>query len=120
MSKSDKYAYRKQAIAAEAYHKAVDLLKVELEIEPNTPIAEENVASINDVRATVEKARQKYDDTSRKHTGARKWLQKLSGHIMYCGRVLDALAQHHPEYVALAWGTVKFVLMVRLTTARAL
>ena len=31
---------------------------------------------------------------------------------MYYGKVLDMLAQHHPEYVALAWGTVKLVLTV--------
>jgi hypothetical protein len=32
---------------------------------------------------------------------------------MYYGQVLDMLAQHHPEYVSLAWGTLKFILMVR-------
>jgi hypothetical protein len=31
---------------------------------------------------------------------------------MYYGKVFDTLAQHHPEYVALAWGAVKLVLMV--------
>jgi len=35
---------------------------------------------------------------------------------MYYGKVLDMLAQHHPEYVALAWGTVKLVLTVRLVS----
>lgn len=37
---------------------------------------------------------------------------------MYYGGVLDALSQHHPEYVALAWGAVKFVLMVRIRSTR--
>lgn len=86
------------------------LLKAELGIDPNIAIPEEKAASIKEVRATVEQAKQSYDDTSKKHTGAREWLEKFSGRLMYYGRVLDALAQHHPEYVALAWGTVKFVL----------
>lgn len=91
----------------------MELLKAELGIDPNTTIPEDKIASIEDVRATVEQAKQTYDDASKKHTGARKWLEKFSGRLMYYGAVLDALSQHHPEYVALAWGTVKFVLMVR-------
>ena len=86
------------------------LLKAELGINPNIAIPEEKAASIKEVRAAVEQAKQKYDDASKKHTGAREWLEKFSARLMYYGRVLDALAQHHPEYVALAWGTVKFVL----------
>jgi hypothetical protein len=31
---------------------------------------------------------------------------------MFYSQVLDALAQHHPEYVALVWGTLKFLLVV--------
>lgn len=34
---------------------------------------------------------------------------------MYYGRVFDTLAQHHPEYVALAWGTIKLVFVVYTT-----
>jgi hypothetical protein len=30
---------------------------------------------------------------------------------MTYGQVLDVLSQHHPEYVALVWGVLKFVLM---------
>ncbi|KAG9190518.1 hypothetical protein G6011_08606 [Alternaria panax] len=29
---------------------------------------------------------------------------------MYYGKIMDTLAQHHPEYVALVWGAMKFVL----------
>jgi len=32
---------------------------------------------------------------------------------MQYAQALDMLSQHHPEYVALVWGTLKFVLMVR-------
>jgi hypothetical protein len=72
----------------------------------------ENLASINDVYKIIEKARQKYTNKSTNHTGGRQWLEKLSERIMHYAPVLDALAQHHPEYVALAWGSVKLVLMV--------
>ncbi|THY17604.1 hypothetical protein D6D01_07455 [Aureobasidium pullulans] len=42
-----------------------------------------------------------------------KWirLNSISSRIVYYGTVLDVLSQHHPEYVSLAWGAVKFVLM---------
>jgi len=33
---------------------------------------------------------------------------------MYYGNIFDVLAQHHPEYVALAWGAMKFLLVVSL------
>ncbi|KAG9672487.1 hypothetical protein KCU99_g602, partial [Aureobasidium melanogenum] len=38
-------------------------------------------------------------------------LDEISSRIVYYGGVLDTLAQHHPEYVSLAWGAIKFVLM---------
>ncbi|KAF2996823.1 hypothetical protein E8E13_002571 [Curvularia kusanoi] len=104
-------------IPTAAYHNAVKLLKDELGINPNTSIPEERAASIVELHATVEKAKQSYDDASKKHTGAKKWLEKFSSRLMYYGNVLDALAQHHPEYVALAWGTIKFVLMGVLNRA---
>lgn len=101
---------RQRNTTAEAYHTAVKLLKAELRIDPTIAIPEEKAASIKEVHAAVEQAKRKYDDASKKHSGAREWLEKFSGRLMYYGRVLDALAQHHPEYVALAWGTMKFVL----------
>lgn len=38
---------------------------------------------------------------------------------MYYSPVFDMLTQHHPEYVALAWGSVKFVLMVSFVSLLA-
>jgi hypothetical protein len=65
-----------------------------------------------DIRDTVTQAIDRYNDAKREHTGARIWLEKMSGRILHYGKVLDILAQHHPEYVALAWGAFKFVLIV--------
>ncbi|KAF9693090.1 hypothetical protein EKO04_008923 [Ascochyta lentis] len=107
----------KRDVATEAYHKAVELLKAELGINPNTPVPEENIASITDMHILIGQAKQTYEDASKKHMGARKWLEKLSARILHYGRILDTLAQHHPEYVALAWGTMKIVLMGVLNRA---
>ncbi|OMP81791.1 hypothetical protein BK809_0006099 [Diplodia seriata] len=40
-----------------------------------------------------------------------KWLHDVSKYTLHYTQVFDALAQHHPEYVSLAWGSIKFVLM---------
>lgn len=42
----------------------------------------------------------------------RKWLNIFASRVNYYGGVLDTLAQHHPEYVALAWGAIKFLIAV--------
>ena len=69
-------------------------------------------ASVKDVLSVVETAKRKYDEKSKEHTGMRRSLEKISLRIMHYSKVLDTLAQHHPEYVALAWGAVKLVLTV--------
>jgi hypothetical protein len=60
----------------------------------------------------VEKAKREYEAKGQKRRTVVQWLNKLSFGIRYYSKVLDTLAQHHPEYVALAWGAVKFVIMV--------
>jgi hypothetical protein len=69
---------------------------------------------VKDIFSVVETAKKQYEDRSRehKHTGMRQSLERLSSRIMYYGKVMDTLAQHHPEYVALVWGAMKFVLTV--------
>ena len=49
----------------------------------------------------VETAKTEYDGKSRgrKHTGMRQSLERLSSRIMYYGKVMDTLAQHHPEHL---------------------
>jgi len=61
--------------------------------------------------SVVERAKQKYESMS-SETDVRHWLRLASTRIMHYGTVFDVLSQHHPEYVALVWGSVKFVLMV--------
>lgn len=41
-----------------------------------------------------------------------RWLSRLSSRICHYGRILDVLVQHHPEYVTLTWGAMKFLFLV--------
>jgi hypothetical protein len=69
--------------------------------------------SLADVQNTVEKAKKEYEAKGHKRRTALRWLSNLSLGIRHYSEALDMLAQHHPEYVALAWGAIKFVLTVR-------
>lgn len=69
--------------------------------------------SIQDVQDVVLEAKRMYETRS-EQSKVRKWLSSFSSRFMYYSEVMDMLAQHHPEYVSLAWGTVKclFVLVL--------
>ncbi|KAI4936800.1 uncharacterized protein J4E92_001525 [Alternaria infectoria] len=99
-------------IAAEAYRAAIEHLKNELDISLDDSVPHKFQASIKDVFSVVENAKKDYEDKGKqdKHAEMRQSLERLSGRIMYYGKVMDTLAQHHPEYVALVWGAMKFVL----------
>ncbi|KAI1739150.1 hypothetical protein F4680DRAFT_466671 [Xylaria scruposa] len=66
--------------------------------------------SLDDLLETTRYVEGKYHE-SRNRQGLTGWLRGLSTRVMYYGQVLDTLAQHHPEYVSLVWGVIKFVLM---------
>lgn len=66
--------------------------------------------TIAHVHQAVDNAKRIYE--AKGQSKARKWLTKLSGRIQFYGAILDALVQHHPEYVSLVWGAFKFVFMV--------
>jgi hypothetical protein len=68
---------------------------------------------ITQVQVAVQDARDRYE-SDRRDSKVRKWLDRLSQRIHFYGGILDVIAQHHPEYVALVWGSVKFLLMVSL------
>jgi len=34
---------------------------------------------------------------------------------MYYAQIMDVMSQHHPEYVSLVWGLLKFIFVVRLS-----
>ena len=98
-------------LAHEAYLGAIRYLKDELRGNEKLPEILSSHTKIEDINDSVNKAKEKYERLS-KEKNVQRWLRAFSARIMYYGQVLDVLSQHHPEYVALAWGTVKFVLMV--------
>ena len=67
--------------------------------------------TIADVEEEVTKAQERYNLRS-KDSKIRKWLSRVSSGVLYYGRILDVLVQHHPEYVSLAWGTTKLLFVV--------
>ena len=98
-------------LANEAYLGAIRYLKDELRGNEKLPEILSSHITIEDIKDSVNKAKEKYERLS-KEKNVQRWLRAFSARIIYYGQVLDVLSQHHPEYVALAWGTVKFVLMV--------
>jgi len=65
---------------------------------------------IHGVSEAIHHAQQQYG--SKRRCKAAKWLTRLSARISLYGSALDMLAQHHPEYLALVWGSLKFVVIV--------
>jgi hypothetical protein len=66
--------------------------------------------TIADVQEEIKLAQEKYNQRSQSRV--RKWLARFSSGVLYYGRILDVLVQHHPEYVSLAWGTTKLLFVV--------
>lgn len=95
-------------IAQEAYEDAVKYFEQELTQDERKRDWIRGQTGLQDVLDTVQKARA--GSTANNATKARRYLVALSSRIQYYGAVLDTLAQHHPEYVALAWGAIKFVV----------
>lgn len=67
--------------------------------------------SQTDVLAQVQKAEQEYR-VGREGQRVLPCLRRISSAIQVYGHVFDTLAQHHSEYVSLAWGAFKFILTV--------
>lgn len=97
-------------IAQKSYEQAVKLLASQFSNAECNEIWMRNKHCMKDVQEAVELAKTRY--TNSKNSKTREWLSWLSSRIMYYGAVLDTLSQHHPEYVSLAWGAMKFVFVV--------
>lgn len=83
-------------------------------VEANEAIeitANQDVYGIEDVQEVIVTAQEKYR-ARRRGSKVRERLATVSSRVLYYGHVLDVLSQHHPEYVSLAWGTMKFLFVV--------
>jgi hypothetical protein len=71
----------------------------------------QQATSLEDFQRTLTNAKLKYDN---EHKGYKvsKWLIKCSCRIRYYGNIMDVLVQQQPEYVGLAWGTMKLLFIV--------
>ncbi|KAI9652431.1 MAG: hypothetical protein M1831_006774 [Alyxoria varia] len=99
--------------ARQAFEEASRTFKTNLTSDPRKRQSIDNFSSIEDVHHAVDAARNHYD-TLQKNDKVRKWVVRFSAQVQLYGKVLDVLAQHHPEYIALAWGTLKFFFTTAL------
>ncbi|KAJ9633991.1 hypothetical protein H2204_006538 [Knufia peltigerae] len=98
-------------IVQQAFQEAVQYFSTELtqdEVERRW-IAQRT--SIADVLAVVQEAQAKYAATKSNHGRFCQLAMKLSESLLFYASVIDVFVQIHPEYSALAWGAVKFVLL---------
>lgn len=68
-----------------------------------------SATTLEDLLATIADTRRHYDQ-DRSGSKLRRCMEHFAERIHYYGNIMDVLAQHHPEYVSLAWGTMKLLL----------
>ncbi|KAI8630483.1 hypothetical protein F5Y19DRAFT_427756 [Xylariaceae sp. FL1651] len=99
--------------AKNAYDAAIVTLQKELTLDENEAIWLRNQNSMQDVRTALSNAMKEYQTRSM-DSKVRSWLASCSSRVMYYGAIFDTFAQHHPEYVSLAWGSMKFLFIAVL------
>ncbi|WQF76109.1 hypothetical protein CDEST_01123 [Colletotrichum destructivum] len=97
--------------ARHAYESAVETLRNELTTDEYQTIWLRNQTSMQDAQDAVANALKEYQAKT-KGSRVRTWLASCSSRVMYYGAIFDTFSQHHPEYVSLAWGTLKFLFIV--------
>lgn len=74
-------------------------------------IEDSNFGNLYEVLAAISEARAQYE-LRKGDSATYKYLCDLSERIHYYGNIMDVMVQHHPEYVSLAWGAMKFLFVV--------
>lgn len=97
--------------ARDAFAEAVEVFGSKLTNDHRKRETASQSADIDTVFRAVSDAQQRYK-TSQKSSKAWKWLSRFSSRVQYYGNIMDVLVQHHPEYVSLAWGAMKFLFGV--------
>ncbi|KEF52041.1 uncharacterized protein A1O9_12031 [Exophiala aquamarina CBS 119918] len=99
-------------LAKEAFGRALRTFNDKLTRDPSKKAWLQSLqcARIEDVQSAAVSARERYEDRAGS-SNVRKGLASFSQKVLYYGRVLDVFAQHHPEYVSLAWGAMKILFM---------
>ncbi|KAF2188503.1 hypothetical protein K469DRAFT_703077 [Zopfia rhizophila CBS 207.26] len=99
--------------ARDAYLAAKELFSKELTEDECKRVWIKDKSSMRDVQAAVLQAQAEYERKN-KRPKLQIWLARCSSRIIYYGNIMNVLAQHHPEYVALAWGAMKFLFVAVL------
>lgn len=99
-------------VAQAAYDEALKTFKKELGNSGDT-LWLDGQTTMAGILSVVGQARSKAFPENARWSKISEGLDKISSRVIFYGGVLDALSQHHPEYVSLAWGALKFVLMVK-------
>lgn len=100
--------------AQEAFQAALEIFKKTLTKDPaKRRLANELLptSTLGDVLSLVLAAKKRYDDAA-SQSKLREGLNAFSQRLLHYGNVMDVLVQHHPEYVSLAWGAMKFIFGV--------
>ncbi|KAI1357336.1 hypothetical protein F5Y08DRAFT_352719 [Xylaria arbuscula] len=97
--------------ARAAYTDALVTFKETLTKDPTKHQLAEHMFSattLQDVCNTVLEAKKQSESTS-KPSKFRECLEAFAQRVLHCGNIMDVLVQHHPEFVSLAWGALKFL-----------
>jgi hypothetical protein len=105
--------YSQDDPAREAYIDAVAVFTESLGSSSRVQALLDDKVDMLQVHEAVISAKKAYEMRS-PESKTRQWLSKLSSCIVFYSSVLDMMAQHHPEYVALVWGAMKFFLVVSI------
>lgn len=99
------------SLVDKAFQAAVERFTSDMTKDKRKITTAESATCLEEVQGIVAESMAKYE-SDRKHWKAKRWLHSMAGKLEYYQNVMDMLVQHHPEYVALAWGAMKFLLLV--------
>ncbi|KAJ4016341.1 hypothetical protein NW752_003463 [Fusarium irregulare] len=97
-------------IAQQAFQEGLDRFASDLTKDREKVELSERFSSIQNIQDLAQRSFAKYSDEKR-FPKAKKWIQRFTAKISHYGNVMDVLVQHHPEYVSLVWGAMKFLLV---------
>ncbi len=73
--------------------------------------------TMGDIQEALAKSLLRYE-ASHRDSPVKLWLRSFSHRVRFYGDIMDVFVQHHPEYVSLAWGAMKFLFTVSTCTGR--
>ncbi|KAI0902782.1 hypothetical protein F4823DRAFT_378868 [Ustulina deusta] len=94
-----------------AFTDALEIFKKRLTNDPAKKTLASHLfanSTLGDVLNTVLAAKRRSESASGE-SKLRKGLVVFSQRLLYYGNIMDVLVQHHPEYVSLVWGAMKFI-----------